>query len=199
MDQKAVKVGGLYELPLPLKDEDIWLPNNRAAAMKHLEFLKEVWKRWSILQWIQEVYGRTGGERICKKCDGKGPDGKTWYIPHQGVLNPNKGKIWVAFYCGSQYGETSINKSLLYGPDLINQTARVLKRIKIEPVAFMADIQAMFYQVKVREKQRSFLRMLWWEGNLDSEIEDHEMCVHLFGAVSSPSSSNYALRKSSNC
>ena len=88
---------------------------------------------------------------------------------------------------------------MLYGPDLINQTARVLKRIKIEPVAFMADIQAMFYQVKVREKQRSFLRMLWWEGNLDSEIEDHEMCVHLFGAVSSPSSSNYALRKSSNC
>ena len=134
-----------------------------------------------------------------KKCDGKGPDGKTWCIPHQGVLNPNKGKMRVAFYCGSQYRETSINKSLLYGPDLIHQTARVLKRIKIEPVAFMADIQAMFYQVKVREKQRLFLRMLWWEGNLDSEIEDHEMCVHLFGAVSSPSSSNYALRKSSNC
>ena len=30
---------------------------------------------------------------------------------------------------------------------------------------------------------------------MDSEITDHEMCVHLFGAVSSPSSSNYALRK----
>ena len=30
---------------------------------------------------------------------------------------------------------------------------------------------------------------------MDSEITDHEMCVHLFGAVSSLSSSNYALRK----
>ena len=63
-------------------------------------------------------------------------------------------------------------------------------------MAFIADIQAMFYQVKVPENQRSFLRFLWQnEGNLDSEIIDHKMCVHLFGGVSSPSSSNYALRK----
>ena len=63
-------------------------------------------------------------------------------------------------------------------------------------MAFIADIQAMFYQVKVPENQRSFLGLLWQnEGNLDSEIIDHQMCVHLFGGVSSPSSSNYALRK----
>ena len=60
----------------------------------------------------------------------------------------------------------------------------------------MANIQAMFYQGKVPEKQRSFLRFLWWnEGNLDFEIADHEMCIYFFGAISSPSSSNYALRK----
>ena len=60
----------------------------------------------------------------------------------------------------------------------------------------MTDIQAMFYEVKVPEKQKSNLRFLCWKkGNLDSEIADHEMCVHLFRAVSSPSSSNYALRK----
>ena len=31
---------GHYELPLPLKDEGIELPNNRAAATKRLEFLR---------------------------------------------------------------------------------------------------------------------------------------------------------------
>ena len=36
MDQKAVKVDGHYELPLSLKDEEIRLPNNQAAEMKHL-------------------------------------------------------------------------------------------------------------------------------------------------------------------
>ena len=85
---------------------------------------------------------------------------------------------------------------MLSGSDLTNQLVGVMIRFRVGPVAFMADIQAMFYQIIVPEKQRSFLRFLWWnEGNLDSEITDHEMCVHLFGAVSSPSSSNYALRK----
>ena len=32
MNQKVVKVDGHYELPLPLKDEAIRLPNNQAAA-----------------------------------------------------------------------------------------------------------------------------------------------------------------------
>ena len=85
---------------------------------------------------------------------------------------------------------------MLSGSDLTNQLVGVMIRFRVGPVAFMADIQAMFYQIIVPEKQRSFLRFLWWnEGNLDSEITDHEMCVHLFGAVSSPSSSNYALKK----
>ena len=45
MDQKAVKVDGHYELPLPLKDEDIRLPNNKAAAIKRLESLKRKFEK----------------------------------------------------------------------------------------------------------------------------------------------------------
>ena len=85
---------------------------------------------------------------------------------------------------------------MLSGPDMTNQLVGVLIGFRVGLVALMADIQAMFYLVKVPEKQRSFLRFLWWnEGNLDSEITDHKMCAYLFGAVSSPSSSNYALLK----
>ena len=44
----------------------------------------------------------------------------------------------------------------------------------------MADIQAMYYQVKVPESQRSYLRYLWWkERYTNFEILDHEMCVYL--------------------
>ena len=41
-----------------------------------------------------------------KKYDGKGAHGKTWYVPHQVLLNHNKGKIHVVFDCGSQYRGT---------------------------------------------------------------------------------------------
>ena len=93
-----------------------------------------------------------------RKCDGKGPDEKTWQVPHQVVLNHNKGKIRVVFDCSSQYRGISINKSLLSGSDLTNQLVGVLIRFRVGPIAFMAHIQAMFYQVKVPEKQK----FLWW-------------------------------------
>ena len=57
--------------------------------------------------------------------------------------------------CSSQDKGNSINQNLLSGPDLTNQLIGVLRRFRLEPVAFMADIKAMYYQVNVREIQRS--------------------------------------------
>jgi len=60
----------------------------------------------------------------------------------------------------------------------------------------MADIEAMFYQVRVADVDCTFLRFLWWpDGDLESELEEYQMVVHFFGAASSPACSNFALRK----
>ena len=105
----------------------------------------------------------------------------------------------MVFDCSAEVGGESINRNLLTGPDLTNQLIGVLIRFREEHVAIMADIEAMFYQVKVAEKHRSFLRFLWWEdSDINKSIVDHEMCVHVFGGVSSPSCSNYALRKTAS-
>lgn len=54
----------------------------------------------------------------------------------------------------------------------------------------------MFYQVCVPPLQRSFLRFLWWpEGDLDKEVMEYQMCVHIFGAKSSPSVANFVVRR----
>lgn len=59
-----------------------------------------------------------------------------------------------------------------------------------------SDIESMFYQVKVPEEDADLLRFLWWpEGDLNSDVEEFRMKVHLFGATSSPSCASYALRK----
>lgn len=61
----------------------------------------------------------------------------------------------------------------------------------------MGDIDSMFYQEKVpQEDARLLNRFLWWEdGSPKKRIIEYQMVVHLFGATSSPSCANYALRK----
>ena len=128
---------------------------------------------------------------------GEVKEGQTWYLPHHGVYHPQKPeKIRVVFDCSATCNNRSINKELLSGPDLANQIVGVLIRFRVEEIAFMADIKSMFYQVLVPPHQRSLLRFLWWkDGDFSKEILEYQMCTHIFGGASSPSCSNYALKK----
>ena len=60
----------------------------------------------------------------------------------------------------------------------------------------MANVENMFHQVKVPSKDYDVLRFLWWpNGDTSKELDEYQMTVHIFGAVSSPSCANYALKK----
>ena len=89
-----------------------------------------------------------------------------------------------------------LNGVLMQGPDLTNSLTDVLVRFREGPCAFIADVEAMFYQVTVPEDDRDFMRFLWWPGG-DTSLppEEFRMRVHCFGATSSPSCANFALRK----
>ena len=126
------------------------------------------------------------------------PDGKPiWYILHHAVSNPHKpGKIRVVFDCTAKFKGTSLNDQLLHGPDLTYNLVGVLIRFRKEPIAVVANIEAMFHQVFVSPNDRDLLRLLWWPNNdLTKEPEDHQMQVHIFGATSSPSCTSFCLKK----
>ncbi|KAJ8412275.1 hypothetical protein AAFF_G00145420 [Aldrovandia affinis] len=126
-------------------------------------------------------------------------DDQVWYIPHHGVYHKQKGKLRVVFDCTSRYKGTSLNRELLQGPDLMNTLIGVLLRFRQEQIAVMGDIEAMFYQVRVHDNHRDFLRFLWWLGGDTSKpLEVYQMKVHLFGAVSSPSIANFALQRTAD-
>ena len=146
----------------------------------YISFMKDI---------IAKVYAR--------KSTTEATSGKTWYLPHYGVYHPNKpGKIRVVFDLSADYKGRCLNRELLSGPDLTNQIVGVLLRFREEQIAVMGDIEAMFHQVKVPKDQCSFLKFLWWDNsNPDKEIIDYEMTAHVFGGTSSPSCSNFALRR----
>ncbi len=84
----------------------------------------------------------------------------------------------------------------MQGPDLTNTLVGVLNRFRQEPVAIMADIESMFYQVRVPDADADLLRFLWCpEGDPSKPTAEYRMTVHLFGATSSPSCVCFALRK----
>ena len=54
----------------------------------------------------------------------------------------------------------------------------------------------MFFQVKLRKENQSFLKFLLRpDGDMEKEIAEYCMTVHLFGAGSSPACANYALKR----
>lgn len=110
-------------------------------------------------------------------------DRRLWYIPHHGIYHPHKEKIRVVFDCGASYQRTFLNAELLQGPDLTSSLFGVLTRFRKEPVVILADIESMFYQVKVLAKDVDLLRFVWWpNGDLTQDL-------------AAPSCSNFALRE----
>ena len=100
------------------------------------------------------------------------------------------------FDCASQYDNCSLNKQLLKGPDFLNSLLGVLTRFRMEKVAAVGDIEQMFHQVLVDPKDRQYLRFLWWpDGDTSQSAVTHQMKVHLFGATSSSSCAQFALRQ----
>ena len=57
----------------------------------------------------------------------------------------------MVFDCSARYLGESLNDHLLQGPDLTSKLTGVLTRFREERVAFMADVEKMFYQVKVKK------------------------------------------------
>ena len=71
-------------------------------------------------------------------------------------------KIHVVFDCSAKYRGMLLNDQLLKAPDLTNSLFGVLSRFRQERIALMADIEVMFYQVRVIDADSTYLRFLWW-------------------------------------
>ena len=75
----------------------------------------------------------------------------------------------------------------------------MLMRFRFHPVAVVADIKAMFSQVKVQKSDKDLLRFLWFPGgNLDAKPKAYCMTRHVFGATSSPFAAAHALQQAAN-
>lgn len=192
---------GHYEIGLPFRDDQVQFPDNRVLVEQRLMGLKKRFVKNETLHsdyttFMETIIEKGYAEKV-PESEIERKDGKVWYIPHHSVYHPKKpSKIRVVFDCAASYMGTSLNKVLLQGPDLTNSLIEVLLEFRQETVAIKSDIESMFYQVLVKPDDTDCLRFLWWPtGDIHLKPVVYRMKVHLFGAVSSPSCANVALRK----
>lgn len=193
-------VDGHYVICLPVKNRMVNLPNNRVMAEQRAQNLKRKFIRNDCFHKeytdfmddiLQKGYAiQFSGEELKHK------EGKVWYIPHTAIYHPLKQNLRVVFDCAASYQGKSLNDQLLQGPDLTSSLVGVVIRFRQEPVAIMADVEAVFHQVKVADDDSNLLRFPWWPGgDYNQAVAENKMTVHLFGATSSPSCASFALRK----
>ncbi|KAK3703198.1 hypothetical protein QZH41_004965 [Actinostola sp. cb2023] len=191
---------GNWIAPLPFREEITQLPNGRELAVRrlkstirNLERKPEMKKHY--FTFMQSLLDHGHAEVV--PLDEVATTKPGWYLPHFGVYNPQKpNKVRVVYDAAAECGGVSLNSLLLPGPDLTNSLIGILLRFRESPVAFMADVEQMFYSFSVQENHRNYLKFLWYQdNNPGKDIVEYRMKVHIFGSTSSPAVATYGLRK----
>ena len=200
MRRKLQYRDGHYQLPLLWRNDAVKLPQSRSVALKRLDSLKRRLKKDLTLhsrysEQMQAMIDCGYAERVPDHELQTPP--RQWYIRHQPVLSAKKpDKVRVAHDCASICGDKSLNDFLMKGPDLMNSLVGVLLRFRKAPITVTANIEAMFYQVRVAPSDKDTLRFYRWPNDdLDRIPEIYRMTMHLFGAKSSPSCATFCLRQ----
>ncbi|KAI4896990.1 hypothetical protein NFI96_001373, partial [Prochilodus magdalenae] len=198
--EKELKQGddNSWQAPLPFRSPRQRLPNNLEQARTRLAIVtktlrKHPERREHFTEFMSKLF-ENGHAEVAPPLP---PGEECWYLPLFGVYHPQKpGQVRVVFDSSAQHQGVSLNDVLLTGPNMNNSLLGVLMRFRREPVAVTTDIQQMFHCFVVREDHRNFLRFLWHRNNdLDDDVIEYRMRVHVFGNSPSPSVATYGLRR----
>ena len=189
---------GQWTVPLPFKVNRQPLQSNHGLALKRAKSFdyslsKDERKAKHVTDFMQRMIDNNHAEEAPTLKSGK----EHWYLPIFGIYHPRKpDSIRLVFDSSAKFENQSLNDVLLKGPDLTNKLLGILLNFRKETIAITCDVEQMFYNFKVREDHRDFLRFLWHKQNdLSKPLTDFRMNVHVFGNRPSPAIATYGFRK----
>ena len=147
---------GHWIVPLPLRDKDVKLPNNRSYAVKRLMSLKNtLLRKPELLQFYSEKMDDLKKNYLEDvNVEAPIPDGlvsQIWYLVH---FCTQQAKPRVVYDGPASYKGFSLNGCLFQGSDNMHQLTDVLIRFRQDLIAFVCDIKEMFLQVGIPEKTK---------------------------------------------
>ncbi|XP_055605435.1 uncharacterized protein LOC129753627 [Uranotaenia lowii] len=192
MNRTIKCIGDRYEVGQLYKFNHFTFPDSKPQALRRLkvmekkmdadpEFADQYCNK--IEDYLQKGYARklTGPELL------ETPN--TWYLPHFSVCSAKKFRL--VMDAKAKSNGFSLNDLLLKGPDLVPPLIAVLMRGRRNKIAFMADIQEMFHQVRIRPEDQNSQRFFWRGMERKKAPDVYVMQAMIFGAVSSPCIAQY--------
>ena len=180
--------------------EDIQLPNNYFSSLVQLKSLEKRLSRDTTLNEIYANFIREDLENghlitVLDAYKVEQRSDKECHLPHHTVINLNKpGKVRRILNGAAKFHGSSLNNTLLTGPDMLQNLIHVLLRFRQHQFALSADIEGMFLQVCVPECDQPSLRLVWRE-DPTTNVVVYQYTRHIFGAKESPTCANYALQR----
>ncbi|XP_036320424.1 uncharacterized protein LOC118734934, partial [Rhagoletis pomonella] len=160
LEETTRYLGDRYEVGLLWHEDNIQLPPSYDMALRRLISVENKMAKddtyaatykAEIAKYIDKEYAR-----LLTPYEAQQHTSTTWYLPHFGVVNPNKpGKMRIVFDAAAVAGNTSLNSVLLKGPEHAQSLLAIMYKFRQRQIGVAGDIEAMFSQIKVRPVDRN--------------------------------------------
>jgi hypothetical protein len=157
---------GRYTVSLPWVDGPQRIPNNREVAEKRLQSATRKLMEMDLYKEYEDIFIGWLKEGIVEEVMEEGEPNGAHYLPHRAVLKPQSATtpIMPVFDASCKTGRNpSLNDCLEKGPNLLDLIPSILLRFREGKIGVISDIRKAFLMIDVQEKDRDYLRFLWWE------------------------------------
>lgn len=110
-----------------------------------------------------------------------------YFIPHHAVLKASSSttKLRVVFDASRKSSSgSSLNDHLMIGPTIQDELTSIITRWRKYPIAFSSDIEKMYRQIKIDERDLDYQRIVWRSSTYDP-IQEYQLLTVTYGTASS--------------
>lgn len=174
---------GRYVVRLPFKDSSNNLGASRENAITRLlqierKFIRDpqLAKEYSAFMAEYESLGHMKKVRT---------NTGAYYIPHHPVFKQTSTttKLRVVFDASRKTSNgVSLNDRLRIGPTIQDELTTLLTRWRKFPIAFTADLEKMYRQIRIDDQDLDFQRIVWRDSP-DQQIQDYQLQTITYGTA----------------
>ncbi|GBL81857.1 hypothetical protein AVEN_50464-1 [Araneus ventricosus] len=160
--------GDIYSVSLLWKSEMGQLENNFEVALRRFKSLrKRLNRNPEIFQQYKNVIEEQIKEGMVEECSQEITE-SSYFMPHREIIKPNETTSCRIVYDASSSrskGLNSLNDILAVGPNLSPLVLDMILKFRKFEIAFSGDTAKAFLMIGISEKDRDYLKFLWFGDN----------------------------------